>query len=944
MKNIQTYFSRKLNKQNNKILFILKIILFVWMFILSTNTVFADNLNDIELSISSDGIIPSFIISCANASSTGATQYLIGDDSGSLYKSYGVIQRVPCIEGVASFESVNIKEKFDIALSGIPFESWGIYYSFPQRMFVKDTTGLCDYLCNLYGAFNNYNLGSMLPEDGTWNTLVRGPSFKYDGLFWSNSSSTQKELYGLSNVLFLPGLEASRLYRHDYNGGTDQLWEPNTNNDVEDLFLNEDGESIRNDVYTKDVIDEGLIPYAGPNIYQSFIEQMRELKTNNTIADWQAVPYDWRLSPEDILNNGNKLSDGRIYYAGDLAATSSPYIIQELRRLAKSSKTGKVTIVAHSNGGLVTKALTDKLGNEASTLIDKIIFIAVPQAGTPQAVGALLHGYDQGLPFDSTPFILTPETARTLAKNMPSAYNLVPSENYFTYVDDPVVTFEDKPALAEFRTRYGSEINSEEQLRNFITDTRRLASSTPSNLVYPSVGNSVLLSGAEALHIAQDAWVPPPGVQLYEIAGWGEDTLATIMYYEGKKKVCSQFLFTACIRFITVPTILYKPYEVVEGDGTVVVPSALWTASSTDVKKYWVNLREYGASGFGPMIDREHADILEVPQLRTFINNILSNSILNIPQFISTTQPIAKPNDDRLRFILHSPLNLSATDNLGNVVNSATSTIPGSRFKHYGEVQVLTVPKSTPLTLNLDGYATGSFTLDIEEIDGNNTIIASSTLSAIPSATSTQASMLFADGTLQNASPLLVDYNGDTQTDFILTPQIGEIITLDTTPPEAIVSFSTTTKKLNIYGIDETSNTTVSITATSSNITDQAGNTLSIPLSKFKEKNRQTSLTFNSLVYNGITTKVSNTNIKYKWNTNKKGEYTLFAVYIKIGNTKFEAHYRPKKNITVIMEKPTEFDDSDSDDDADVRPVRQKLPGMVIPSIKTENGSVRIDY
>ena len=133
------------------------------------------------------------------------------------------------------------------------------------------------------------------------------------------------------------------------------------------------------------------------------------------------------------MNNGNKIGDNISY----LTATSSPYVIQELKRLAKSSKTGKVTIVAHSNGGLVAKALMQKLGDaETAKLIDKVIFVAVPQVGTPQAIGALLHGYEQGLPKDWISVFLSESTARTLAQNMSSAYNLLPSANYFASIFD----------------------------------------------------------------------------------------------------------------------------------------------------------------------------------------------------------------------------------------------------------------------------------------------------------------------------------------------------------------------------------------------------------------------------------------------------------------------------------------------------------------------------
>ncbi len=148
-----------------------------------------------------------------------------------------------------------------------------------------------------------------------------------------------------SNVLFLPGIESSRLYRPDYSGGTERLWEPGKNQDVEDLFLTSDGAGIRSDVYAKegDVVDE--LPIVGKNIYKSFIADMNALKSSGHISDWQAISYDWRLSLDDVLRYGNEI-DGRIYYAGDLRATSTPYIIQEVRRLAATSKSGRVTIVA----------------------------------------------------------------------------------------------------------------------------------------------------------------------------------------------------------------------------------------------------------------------------------------------------------------------------------------------------------------------------------------------------------------------------------------------------------------------------------------------------------------------------------------------------------------------------------------------------------------------
>ncbi|MHB8710382.1 MAG: lipase/acyltransferase domain-containing protein [Minisyncoccota bacterium] len=745
------------------------------------------------------------------------------------------------------------------------------------------------------------------------------------------------------NVLFLPGIEGSRLYKPDYNGGTTRLWEPMLpDHDNSQLFLDANGVPNRSDIYTKDVIDNAYAPIKG-NIYSSFEDSMNNLKANGTINDWEAAPYDWRLSLDDILSNGKKFPDGRIYYSGDLAATSSPYIIQELRRLAATSKTGKVTIIAHSNGGLVAKALTEKLGSvEATKLIDKIIFVAVPQVGTPEAIGAILHGYDQGLPFDWFPLAITPQTARALAANMPSAYNLLPSQDYFTYVDNPVVTFDNSDFLAPWRARYGALIHSEDQLRNFITDTWRLASSSPSDLVYPSVGNTILLSQAEAIHTTLDNWTPPQGTSLYEIAGWGEDTLATIEYKEGKKTVCGnpQDIYTC----IDIPAIEYTPRTVIDGDGTVVVPSALWTTASIMVAKYWVNLRKYNNDLPQSLLhfDRKHADILEIPSLRTLIKNILTNATSTSLDFISTSTP---PTDStkRLRFLLHSPLNLSAIDNLGNVISFATSTIPASEWKRYGEVQVLTVPKNTPLILHLDAYATGSFTLDMQEIDGNNAVIASSTLSAVPSATSTKATLALTDGTIQNASPLLLDYDGNGTTDYSLTSRIGKTTVFDITPPEAVLTLDPVAHRLSIIGTDNLSSTTVSTTATSTTITDEAGNTTQVIFKRFKQKKHEIKLELQELRYNGVSAgNLPKTMLKYEWSADKTGKIKELEEKVVIGSLKIEGHYDARKNVTKI-EKKLKKKDRESDNDNE-KETKETLPGLVIINLATEKGTANANY
>lgn len=565
-----------------------------------------------------------------------------------------------------------------------------------------------------------------------------------------------------SNIMFLPGIMSSRLYE---NG--EQLWEPDLftqDAEFDALYLDESGKSINPDIYTKDVLDNG---YA----YGKFVEDLADIKLSGTINDYEAVPYDWRLSMEDVLNTGTKREDGTIIYG---SATDEPYIESTLKRLAANSKSGKVTIVAHSNGGLVTKALINKLGDESKALIDQVIFVGVPQLGTPQAIGSLLHGYDAGLP-SIYPFILSPERSRDLAKDMPMIYQLMPFADYYNGegadVYTPYVTFEDGAATEALIDRYGYAVTPNE-LEDFLRGSEGRLSASYDDLDNPINANAGLLANALAMQSEIDStWQPPEGIKVHQIAGIGEDTLAGINYKTIQKCVSS----TLGVCHERAPALSYEPITVVDGDGTVVVPSALAMGDSdSDVKRWWVDLDEYN-SIFELNKDRKHSDLLEIDELRVFIlSKLLINSDLSSLNYITDTAPnIEKKN--RLIFTLHSPLKLSAIDSNDNVANEKESTIPGATYVRYGEVQVLTIPTESEFTIVLDGENEGSFTLEMEEILDEE-IIATSTFAAIPSSTSTVATINFESASLEDAGVLQVDYDGDSIIDLSYSPIIGETV------------------------------------------------------------------------------------------------------------------------------------------------------------------------
>ncbi len=180
------------------------------------------------------------------------------------------------------------------------------------------------------------------------------------------------------------------------------------------------------------------------------------------IVAWKSYPYDWRMLPTTI----------------------APGIIGIVEKLAKDSRTGKVAIVSHSNGGLVGKALIaelTKVGKE--DLVDSLTFIAVPHTGTPQAIAALQYGYGQSL---GRGVVLNKFTARKFGANMPGAYGLLPS--------------------------------------TFVTPTTGVAS-TSKDLKQPMKLNSALASQAKSMHKILDTIGFP---KVNSLTGWNKPTLRSL--------------------------------------------------------------------------------------------------------------------------------------------------------------------------------------------------------------------------------------------------------------------------------------------------------------------------------------------------------------------------------------------------------------------------------
>ena len=558
-----------------------------------------------------------------------------------------------------------------------------------------------------------------------------------------------------SSVAFIPGLEASRLYTE--GSFENQLWEPNVNNDVRILYLSpETGESVNAGIHTKDVIDE--VYYATINIYKGFLAHMNDLAASGDIKRFETFPYDWRKDVRDVVADDVEL------------ATSTYKMVSRIEALASESQTGKVTLITHSNGGLVAKELINALALRGEAhLIDRVIMVAAPQLGTPKAVFEMLHGMD---PF----FAGFPkrEVTRELGENMKSAYALLPSETYFGEAAASLrylIEFSTTTAVtAEFRSLYGEVISDYGALRRFLLGEYGARPEPEATAVdVPNVLKEFFLAGAEEHHSALDEWVAPDGIEVIQVIGWGLDTPSGVRYESARKRVCTEDL-SVCTKTEVIDP---RPLETIDGDGTVVSVSA----EAMEGEKYYVNIDKYNKTP--GVINRDHKNILEINPLQNLITTLVKQeSTDTLPAFISTAKPVEPADSARLRVSVHSPVSLHLYDSLGRhtgpIANPdpasdmelAEEEIPNSHYWLLGEGQYSGGDASQTMTIELRGLELGTFTLSVEQLVGG--AVAETTLfQDIPTTKNALATTEIVGGV---PSALSVDIDGDGVVDAEITP------------------------------------------------------------------------------------------------------------------------------------------------------------------------------
>lgn len=599
-----------------------------------------------------------------------------------------------------------------------------------------------DITDNHGAAIENQDASAVEATNDWWGSDA-GPSFEgpnalvgsvaYDP--WQRHASTTVTVC-CSSVLFIPGLEASRIYapeRRPLGLGTSTVmaWEPQSNPDVKTAYLNPDGTSVNPNVYSGDPIGRA---YGLFEIYGSFMESMDRLVADGVIGQWKAFGYDWRKPIAEVVAGRER------------KATTTESLIDTVMAMASSSRTGKVTLVAHSNGGLVAKYLVKTLADMGKAdLVDKMISVAVPYLGTPLAVPSLLYGDGMSL---AGGLLLKQSVAQKLGENMASAYSLLPSATYFSKVLGPTIA-------------YASGSSSP------ISDAASQDSFIGSKL------NRALMAAAESIHAVLDPFRWPTAIQRWALVGWGNDTVKSLVY-----KKSGSDAHTAST------TIL--------GDSTVVAASAAYDSGTTTALDL-PTISKLESTSFN------HQNIMSASTTDAIIADIVENkatndSLARIPG-VSVGLPSSAAGAPRVVVSTHSPVDLHVYDQYGNhtgiipapagsgvtddVVTFYETKIPGSSFSQNGgdgsgddsDTEIsLPADRGQKYSVSIQGNGAGEFTYEIQRFNGD-TLLSDVSYSGLPATPLMVASTTIdSNSSASSSASLSVDIDGDGATDIIAKP------------------------------------------------------------------------------------------------------------------------------------------------------------------------------
>jgi hypothetical protein len=542
--------------------------------------------------------------------------------------------------------------------------------------------------------------------DGTGDSIVTSNVVSVTYRPWIGMTAAPER----NPIIIVPGITGSVLDKQ--YGDKSEIWPAiaslalsPTDSFLNDLELQSDG-SV--DPARPMGIGDIIRSAPGTDVFDGLIAALLQSGYREGI-DLFVMPYDWRLS-----NSTNQA------LLGSTIANA----------LQTSGKT-KVTIIAHSMGGLLVK---DYLAKNTAAPIDHLFFIASPNLGAPKAFKALMYGDDMGFNFSVTPSInihvLNPDRIKVITQNMPSVYELLPSKKYIDAIGSYVAQ--------------GTFLDSDQTM----------------SLLKNSGRNASLFPVAETLHDDTDN-LDLSKDSTYNFIGCGATkTIGKIFLTKKEVLTATGMQLTDSYRL-----------QYVAGDGTVPRDSAKDITGATN---YFTNAGSHGTlPSTGPV--------------KTAIVDILQGITPDTSGTSLTSSPACALSGDVVE--VHSPVTLDIYDDQGNHTGPTADGdiefgIPNVDYETIGDDKFAFLPTGPTYTIVNHALAGGSYDMYISHSADDDTVTHESYFHNIPLASADTVGMVTIKPGDTNYS-ISLDSDGDGATDATITPSsnLTTAQAADITPP-----------------------------------------------------------------------------------------------------------------------------------------------------------------
>jgi len=367
-------------------------------------------------------------------------------------------------------------------------------------------------------------------------------------------------------------------------------------------------------------------------------------------------PYDWRLDLNIIAGDDSRLP-------------RTETLKEKVEAVISQTGAEKVDIVAHSMGGLIAKLYMQKYGGDK---VNKFVDIATPHLGAPETMKTLMYGDNLDIWF------LNSNKIYNISQNLPSIYQLLPSQNYFDDSDPNYAyyiydMFDSDNNGVKGRLDYGQSIE-------FQANSGR---------------NINLLALDDQLHQEIDSFNSESlGIKTYNMVGCGRPTIGQIYILNKEKSGGYEY-----------------GLKYVNGDGTVPLRSAEYL-SATNVY-YNTGAAHAGLPSFGG-----------VKQLVTSIlHGEEDNFEFSQHANIRTDASNCALNGTQISF--HSPIDLHVYDDNDNHVGSNESgdieiNITGAAYDEIEGNKFVFLPAGKAYRIIGEAEEVGSFNARVEKVQAGN--------------------------------------------------------------------------------------------------------------------------------------------------------------------------------------------------------------------------------